>query len=205
MGKTLTQIVADVRVDLRDTDSANYRWSDAALQRAVDRARARLQTVLPRERTAELTAQAGVREYALAGIADLLWVERVAFDAATGAYPPRWTPFEVWNGSLMLLMSAAPRGGETIRLYYAAAHVVDGTGNTLPPEVEPLLAVGAAVYAALEAGVAAIGRYGASEGTPRDWQAWLEARLAWWEGAIERLGRARAQAGLTFAGGWSEV
>jgi len=203
MGKTLNEIVADVRLDLHDTDSTAYRWPDAVLQRCVERARARLQEVLPRERTADLTATAGTRAYGLGGIGDLLWVERVQFDALGHRWPPLWTPFEVWAGTLTLLLAVPPAGGETARLYYAGAQVVDGTGNTFPPEAEHRLAVGAAVYAALEAGVGALGRFGASERTPDQWRAWLEERLAAWDAALTALRQTTATRGLPYAGGWA--
>ena len=82
MSKTLAQLLADLRLDLNDTDSSAYRWSDAALTACLDRARTRLQAAIPRGRTTTLTATAGTRTYALTGVADLLWLERVTLTPA---------------------------------------------------------------------------------------------------------------------------
>jgi hypothetical protein len=142
---TLADIRARVRKDLHD--DPEERWSDDQLDRHITRALADVSLAIPRELTADLATTPGSRDLSLAPLAGLIEVEAVEFPA--GLFPPARVGFSRWAGTLTI-HTERPPAGEDARLYYSAAHTLDGAGSTLPPEFEDILALGAGAYAALE-------------------------------------------------------
>lgn len=187
----LTELRDRVRLDLRDTDPANRRWSDAALDRHIQRALRELSLAIPDEATAQLTTAPGSRDLSLAGLGGLIAVDAVEYP--TDRYPPVYAPFSRRGSVLTLLVEAAPQGAEPVRVFYARVHTLDAAGSTLPPQFEELLATGAAAYAALEQAAFAVNRVNA--GGPEVWrqfQAWGNQRLAAFTQGLARHGRRNA-------------
>lgn len=147
---TLSDIRDLVRLDLHDTDSANYRWSDDQLDRHIGNAVAEVNLLAPRQLSSTMTTTAGSREIDLSSLAGLIRVERVEFPA--GYYPPCVVRFERWGSTLTLLVARDPEGQDA-RLFYTASHTLDGSGSTLPPEIESLVVMGAAAFAVNERAV----------------------------------------------------
>ena len=137
-----------VRRDLHDEDALNYRWTDNELDRHIQQALGEVSVASPREMKATLTTTAGSRDLSLATIAGLVDIEAV--EHPTGLFPPSYIRFNVWSGTLTMLVGSAPSGGQGVNVYYGAMHTLDATSSTLPVNLEDLVATGAGGYAALE-------------------------------------------------------
>ncbi len=171
---TLSDIRDRVRLDLRDP--ASERWSDDQLDRHITRALHDVDRHVPREATATIATTAGSRDIDLSALTGLIDVEAAEFPV--DEFPPCYIQFSRWDQNLTLLLDTAPDGSD-VRLSYTAAHVLDGSGSTVPGHLEELLAIGAAGYAALELASAttnAITLDGRSaEEYSRQGRAWLTA------------------------------
>lgn len=181
---------ARVRRDLRDEDASQYRWTDAEIDRHIDRALRELSLAAPLEATAELITSSGSRDLDLSALTD-----RVAIDAVeypSGLYPPAFVPHSVWADTLTLLVDGAPVAGESVIVRYAKLHVLDGSGTTLPPALEDLVATGAAAYAAHEWASYATNRI--NVGGADAWShfhTWGAERMAAFHRALAKHGRER--------------
>lgn len=166
-----------VRRDLHDEDSASYRWTDAVLDRHIDRAVRELSLAVPREVKATLTTTAGSRDLSMATLTDLVVIEAVEYPI--GQYPPIYVQFSLWANTLTLLMDKAPAGGESVNLYYGRLHTLDAATSTFPASLEDLMATGAGGYAALEwAGFATNRVNVGGDQTWRNYLTWGQERLA---------------------------
>lgn len=145
---TLTTLRAQLRKDLHDEDSANYRWLDGVLDRHIERVKREISLVLPRPQKTTLTTSGGSRELSLSTLTDLVQIEAVEWP--TGEFPPAYVGFSVWDTTLTLLTDAAPSGVENVFVYWGKVHTVDGSSCTLPVYAEEALLMGAAGYAAIE-------------------------------------------------------
>jgi hypothetical protein len=165
-----------VRQDLHDEDSSNYRWSDAVLDRHIQRALREVSLASPQEAKATLTTTAGSRELSIASLGDLVHVEAVEYP--TGQYPAAYVRFSLWATTLTMLAQGVPSGGESVAVYYGKLHVLDATTSTIPSALEDLVATGAAGYAALEWANFAVNRVNVGgEETWRNYQAWGQEML----------------------------
>ena len=99
-----------VRRDLRDEDAANYRWTDAEIDRHIGRAVQEVSLAAPLEASATLTTTAGSRELSIAALTSRVSVEAAEYPA--GQYPPCLVPFTTWADTLTLLIDGAPLDGE---------------------------------------------------------------------------------------------
>ncbi len=144
----LSEMRSRVRKDLHDEDAANYRWTDAELDRHIGRAVRELSLAIPLEAKTALTTGPNSRELSLTGIAGLIAIEAVEYP--TGKYPPSYVQFSVWADTLAMLVQGAPIGGDPVNVYYGKMHTLDANGSTIPPQLEEVVATGAVAYAALE-------------------------------------------------------
>ena len=137
-----------VRRDLHDEDVQNQRWTDAELDRHIQRAVGEFSLSVPLEAKTTLSTTADSRDLSIAGLADLVAVEAVEY--LVGSYPPTYVPFSVWLSTLTMLIDSAPGAVEDVNVYYTKLHTLDDTTSTLPARFEDVAATGAAAYAALE-------------------------------------------------------
>ncbi len=199
----LSDLRGQVRKDLHDEDSASYRWSDGVLNRHIERALAEFSAASPRTATTMINAVEGVREYDLSAVSDLtnrpsaIIAVEWPYDAAAPAFPPRFVPVRVVANRLHLLSMEAPAAGDVLRVWYTLPHVLSESVKTLAPEDEPLVALGAAAYAALERASYATERITPSGATVDDYQAWGERALQRFRNA---LADRRQQAALVVDG-----
>ena len=187
----IVQLRARLRRDLRDEDPDDQRWSDAELDRHLQRALRELSLSAPLEAVASLTAPGGGRDLSLADLDGLVAVEAV--EHPVGLFPPAYVPFSLWGNVLTLMGERVPAAGDQVRVYYTRLHTLDETGSTLPPPLEDLLLTGAAAYAALEwAGYAANRVNVGGEDVWRRYLAWGERMLGLFHEGLERHSRRRA-------------
>lgn len=197
----LAEMRGRVRRDLRDEDPAAERWSDASLDRHIERAVAETSLAAPREAAATLAMAAGSRTLDLAPLAGRVAIEEVEYPV--GAYPPELPGFDLWGDALELRTDRTPQAGEPVVVRYTAGHALDGAGTTLPEPLHDIVAGGAAAYAALEWASFATNRVnvGGAE-TWRDYHTWALERLAAFHQALARHGRARRVRARTLGAGW---
>ncbi|MDO8750364.1 MAG: hypothetical protein Q7K03_04370, partial [Dehalococcoidia bacterium] len=138
-----------------------------------------------------LTTTAGSRDLSLATVAGLVAVEAVEHPA--GLYPPSYVRFNVWSGTLTLLVDSAPSGGLGVNVYYGAVHTLDATASTLPANLEDLVATGAAAYAALEWASFATNRINVGgEDVWRQYLVWGQELMAAFMRRLSQLSRKNA-------------
>lgn len=186
----LPSMRARLRRDLRDTDPANQRWPDEALDRHIERAVRELSLAAPLEASATLRTVAGSRDLSVATHTDRVSIDAVEYPV--GLYPPSRPPFSLWGDTLTLQLDAPPGGGEAVTVHYSKLHTLDARGSTLPTALEDLVATGAGGYAALEWASFAVNRVNVGGAdTWRHYHVWAQERLAEFARALARHGRAR--------------
>jgi hypothetical protein len=183
----LSEMRTLVRRDLHDEDSNNYRWTDNEIDRHITHAVRDLSEELPLEQKATLATTAGSREISLAGLTNLVMVEKVEYPA--GKFPAEYQRFAVWNGLLTVLGDMVPDGSNCY-IYYGKLHTLDGSTSTIPAKCEELVAAGACGYAAAQARVNSINRVnvGGSQ-TPEEWESWGKEKLVYFRAELKKLGK----------------
>ncbi|MCZ2110330.1 MAG: hypothetical protein LC118_12315 [Dehalococcoidia bacterium] len=171
---TLSAIRGLVRLDLHDTDASIERWTDDQLDRHIAHAVAELNLLAPRQLSSTMATTPGSRDLDISALTGIIAVERVEFPA--GYYPPCIVRFERWGENLTLLVSREPEGQDA-RVFYTAAHTLDGSGSTLPPELETLVVMGAAAFAVNERALFSAEQLNnAGPAVPEQLAAWGRAR-----------------------------
>jgi hypothetical protein len=170
VGTTLTDLRGRLRVELHDEDSGNYRWTDATLNRHIERAVREVSRAAPDETRTTFSTVADSRDIDVSTLLALNPVEIQAVEWPTGEYPPQFVRWSLFDTTLTLLVEAAPDAVEDAYVYWGKLHSVTAGGSTLPARLEEVVLTGAAGYAALEwasfatnraniAGVEAVGHY----------------------------------------------
>ncbi len=187
---TVAALRARLRRDLHDEDPAQQRWTDAELDRHLQRAVRELSLALPREAVATITAPGG-RQLDISSLTDLVEVEAVEFPV--GRFPPSLVPFSLWGQTLTIVGESYPAAGEEVRIYYGALHRLDESGSTIPQALEELVLLGAAAFAALEwAGYAADRINVGGEEVWRRFLAWGREMMSQFRQGLEARSRRRA-------------
>jgi hypothetical protein len=177
-----------VRTDLHDEDPQNERWTDAELDRHIQRAVRDFSLSVPLEAKDTLATTPDSRDVSIAGLADLVAIEAVEYPI--GDYPPTYVSFSVWLSTLTMLIDSPPGSAENVNLYYAKLHTLDATTSTLPARFEDVVATGAAAYAALEWASFATNRVNVGgQDVWRDYLTWGQQRLAEFQRSLARHGR----------------
>ena len=187
----LSSMVTMVRRDLKDEDSANYRWQDNELERAIARALAELSRYAPREMKSTVATTDGSREIDISGvtgIANRISIDRVEFPV--GSTPRQFQRFSVY-GDTLTLIGGAQGDGENCYVYWSCLHTLS-TSSTVPTYLEDVLALGAEAYAVLaqtqyRTDTAGFG----GEQADRDYQAWGTAMLKEFTRQLKRFGKTR--------------
>lgn len=96
----LTDMRTRVRQDLKDTDPANYRWTDDEIKGAIERVVREFSLAHPDEEQTSIATTPDSREIDISTLTDLLKVFSVEFPV--DQVPPVYESFETWNGKLYL-------------------------------------------------------------------------------------------------------
>ncbi len=183
----LTEMRQLVRKDLHDEDPADYRWTDAVLDRHIAHAVKDFSWALPLEQTVEIATTPGSRQVSLSGTAGRIAVEAVEYPV--DRFPVCWQRFSLWKDNLTLLGEEIP-DGSLCRIYYLMPQTMDESGSTLPPLLEELVAAGAAGYAALEQGIYSTNRTNnGGTAVPGDWREWGREKLEYFRSALRKRSR----------------
>ncbi|MEE8345772.1 MAG: hypothetical protein V3S20_00345 [Dehalococcoidia bacterium] len=177
-----------VRTDLHDEDPQNERWTDAELDRHIERAVRDFSLSLPLEAKTTLSTTADSRDLSIAGLTDLVAIEAVEYPV--GNYPPTYVPFSIWLSTLTMLIDSPPGSAENADVYHTKLHTLDVTTSTLPERFEDVVATGGAAYAALEWASFATNRVNVGgQDVWRDYLTWGQQRLAEFQAALSDHGR----------------
>lgn len=184
----LSDMSTRVRRDLKDEDSASYRWTDNEIGRHIDHALRDLSRVSPLQVKATLTTTTGSRDISIAALSNLVVIEAVEYPV--GHYPPIYVPYSLWGSTLSLLIDKAPSGVENVNVYYGKLHTLDATTSTLQPPLEDLVAIGAEAYAAIEWASFATNRVNVGGGAVSgNYLSWGRERLDAFHEGLSTLGR----------------
>ncbi len=184
----LSEMRDRLRKDLHDEDPQNQRWTDAELDRHIQRAVREFGLSVPLEAKTTLSTTADSRDLSIAGLTDLVAIE--AAEYPVGNYPPTYVPFSVWLSTLTRLIDSSPGAVEDVDVYYTKLHTLDATTSTLLARFEDVVTTGAAAYAALEWASFATNRVNVGgQDVWRDYLTWGQQRLAEFQRALARHGR----------------
>jgi len=186
MAANIGEIRADVRKDLHDEDSAAYRWTDAVLDRHIQRAVAEYSLHNPREQKSTLTTSANSRDVGIASLIDL--IEIVQVEWPTGEFPPRLVGFTKWQTTITMDVVAPPTGTENVNIWWLRAHELAAGTSTIPAIHDDIICAGAAAYAALDWTSYATNRLNTGgEDVWGRYKAFAAERLAYFTQELQRL------------------
>jgi hypothetical protein len=185
---TIATIRARARQDLHDEDSANYRWTDAVLDRHTGRSVNEYSLHAPLEQKTTLAATPGSRDLSIASLASLIDIEAVEWPI--GEFPPRRVGWSEWQTTITLDVVNGPAAADNVYVFWTKMHTLDATSSTLPVPHEDIIAAGAAAYAALDWTSYAANRI--NTGGDDVWgryKAFGEERLRYFRGELTRIAR----------------
>jgi hypothetical protein len=200
---TLVSLRGQLRVDLHDQDAGAYRWSDAELDRHLERAKRELSLALPRERRNDVVVSGGPTRDLTLDVA-LVFVDLVkvyAVEYPVNLFPASYVQFQTWRETLTVLVDKLLQNGEVVRIYWGSLHGIDDDASTLPAFAEETLLLGAAGYAATEWSSFATNRANvAGIEAVDDYRTWGNARLQAFRDQLRRIGeRARIRTSRLYA------
>jgi hypothetical protein len=144
------------RVEQILMDSGNAIWATTDIDAAIRQALAEYSKIRALHTEDTVDADADTHELDVSTeLAGALDVTRVwcPYTAAAPEDPPAWVDFEFWRDELILYLPGGIQSGETARVFFDAVQTLGGldsaTDTTLPAEDWPLIATGAAGYAAM--------------------------------------------------------
>jgi hypothetical protein len=183
----LTTMRTNVRRDLHDEDSGDYRWTNDELDRHIAHALKDLSMAIPREQKATKATSSGSREIDISTLTDRVRVFAVEYPV--DEFPSRYQRFALWADTLTLLGPDVPDGSNSY-IYYGKLHTLDGSTSTISSQHEDLVAVGACGYAAMEWAAYATNRANTGgTAAPGDFLRWGRERLNHFRREMRRLGQ----------------
>ncbi len=141
---TLSTISALARRDLKDEDSANYRWLDAEIDRAIDKAVLEYSEYCPLQVLSVLATVDQDNTLDISTLTDRIEVLKVEHPIIDQPYQSH--RFTLWADSLTFLDGYTGDGGNC-NVYWLKKHSIDASGSTVPTAHEGIIAMGAAAFA----------------------------------------------------------
>jgi hypothetical protein len=179
---TLTEFVARVREDLKDTDAQNYIWTDDEVEGAILRVVDQYSLRAPIQQQTDITTTDGDTELDISGLTGLLQIESVEFPI--GETPKHLQHFDHWA---TLLYMQDEGDGTDARVRWLKKHTV-GASSTIPTEHDEIIVLGATGYLAMSASAytvdraAIAGRYGT-----QNYRLWGRERLRRYDQLLDKL------------------
>lgn len=132
-----------VRRDLKDEDSANYRWTDNEVDRAIDKALADYSLYCPLQVRNTLVTVDADNTLDISTLTDRIDVIKVEHPIDDQPYPSH--RFSVWI-DLLTFLDGYYGDGTNCYVYWLKRHTLSTT-STIPTPHEHIIALGAAAYA----------------------------------------------------------
>ena len=183
----LSDMRTNVRRDLRDEDSENYRWTNDELERHITRAVSEFSEAVPLEQKAQLLTTLGSMDIDISSLSDRIMVK--ALEYPIDAWPRSYQRFSLWEDTLTLLGDYVPDGSDCY-IYYGKLHTLDVSSSTIPTKHEDLVALGAEGYALVAWAAFAINQVSlGGTGTPTLFRIEGQQKLRQFRKELKRLGR----------------
>jgi len=141
---TLTTMRTAVRRDLKDEDSANYRWSDNEIDRAIERAVLDYSLYCPLEQKTAVSTVNLSQEVSLSTLSDM--VDVISVEHPVDQAPPQYRPYRVWGGILSFL-DGYTGDGTNCCVRWLKKHSISAGSSTVPAYHEAVIALGASAFA----------------------------------------------------------
>jgi len=181
-----------VRRDLKDEDSANYRWTDDEIDRAVQRAVNEFSKHHQAEQKTDIATTGGSQDISIASLSGLIALDAVEFPA--GRWPKTFVSFSLYLSTLTMEVIA---DGTDATVYWRSIHTLSASLSTIPAQYESLIALGATAYAVL-----AWSQYGtnrqnqAGDTVDRDYLYWGKGREMEFQKELKRISKKMTQGTL---------
>jgi len=182
----LTEMIARVREDLQDTDSQNYRWTDAEVDGAIDRVVMEYSLHAPIQQQDDIATTDGDTELDISSLSGLLKIESVEFPI--GQSPKYLQRTEHWAGHLYMEDEG---NGSDARVRWLKKHTLDASSTTIPTEHEEIIVLGATGYLAISASAYTVDRASiAGRHATINYKAWGKERLDRYDKKLKAIARA---------------
>jgi len=135
---------ASIRRDLKDEDSANYRWSDNEIDRAIERAVLDYSLYCPLEQKTAIATVNLSQEVSLSTLLDL--VDVVTVEHPVDQVPAQFRPFLTWGGTLTFL-DGYTGDGANCYVRWLKQHSIGTSSSTVPTHHDAVIALGASAFA----------------------------------------------------------
>ena len=188
----LTAMRTLVRRDLKDEDSANYRWSDDEIDRSIQRAVDEFSKYIQAEQQTDIATVSGSRELSIASLSGLVSLDAVEFPQEY--WPKTFVSFSIYQTTLTMEVLG---DGTDATIYWRSVHTLSASVSTIPAQYESLIALGASGYAVL-----AWSQYGtnrqniAGDTVDRDYLYWGKGREMEFQKEIKRISKKLKQGTL---------
>jgi len=181
----LTEMRARVREDLQDTESQNYRWTDAEVDGAIARVVMEYSLHAPIEQQDDIATTVGDAELDSSSLAGLLEIESVEFPI--GQSPKYYQRTDYWAGHLYM---EGEGNGEDARVRWRQKHTLDAQSTTIPAEHEEIIVLGATGYLAMSASAYTVDRASiAGHHATINFKAWGKERLERYDRKLKAVSR----------------
>ncbi len=215
MGITLLPgMETNVRTDLKDLDPSSYLWQTSEIDRHLQHAVNDYQRIAPLVASTVIVVVASTSAGPSSPIttrqvlsplpSGYLWTLRVEYPI--DQEPPMYRVFREElpdQGSLFFPVGDPPTAGDTMKIWYAKAHTLNGVTSTILTEHEELIVLGAVAYAAQAATRYAQNRLNASSWTPRGIAEFARDRMAAYRAWLAELVATSSNSGAPFVQ-WGE-
>ena len=183
----ISEMRTNVRRDLRDEDSANYRWSNDELDRHIAHALGEFSAALPLEQSVDAATTADSMDLDISSLTDIVMVKAVEYPL--DVWPRSYQRFSLWEDTLTFLGDVVP-AGDDCTIYYGKLHTLSADTSTIPSKHEDLVALGAEGYALMAWASFAIDQVSlGGTGTPSLFRIDGEQKLRYFRQELKRLGR----------------
>lgn len=183
----LSEMRINVRRDLRDEDSENYRWTDDELERHIARALFEFSEACPLEQKAQLSTMLGSMDIDISSLTARIMIKAVEYPL--DCLPKSYQRFSLWEDTLTILGDVVPAGDDCI-IYYGKLHTLDVSTSTIPTKHVDLVALGSEGYALKAWAAFAINQVSlGGTGTPTLFMNEGEHKLKQFRHELKRLGR----------------
>ena len=181
-----------VRRDLKDEDSANYRWTDDEIDRAVQRAVDEFSKHNQAEQKTDIATVNGSRDISIASLSGLIAVDAVEFPK--GRWPKTFVSFSLYLSTLTMEIIG---DGTDATVYWQSVHTLSAAASTLPAQYESLIALGATAYAVLSWSQYGTNRQNiAGDAVDRDYLYWGKGREMEFQKELKRISKKLKQGGM---------
>ena len=180
---TLTEVRTRVRQDLKDTDAANYLWTDSEVDAAIQRVVSEFSLAYFKQELSELDTVSDSKSIDISSLTNLVKVLSVEFPIDQD--PPYLQHFALWGTNITMTDKG---DGSKARIKWGKLHTLDATSTTIPIQFDELIVLGATAYLALSASAYNINRatIGGKE-TSLNYSKWAQSRLDHYNRELKRI------------------